>query len=400
MGLMNEYIKKGQEGMSANDLEKELLELIKKYNELTGSFLFVYSGAIGKMIPNVAISMDDYFIIFDMLKNAPGKKLGVYLETPGGSGEAAEEIVRFFRSKFLNVSFIISGEAKSAGTIMTLSADEIFMTESGSLGPIDAQIPIGRSQISAYDYMEWVNEKRNEADKTGKLNPFDATMVAQISPGELNGVNNVLSFAKDLVIEWLPKYKFKDWKVTETRRLPVTKEMKEKRAKEIVERLINHTKWRSHGRSIKINDLKDLLRINKVDDNKELADVVYRIQAVLRMLFSSTNTYKIYATAEEKIFARAVSPNDIKRPGPISPQQAEVVELEVKCQQCGELHRIYAKLVDNPKIDEDMQKKGEKPFPANGKLICKCGFEMDLTGIRNDIETQTGKKITINEEAR
>jgi len=67
---------------------------------------------------------------------------------------------------------------------MVLSGDEILMTETGSLGPIDAQMQIGRSVISAYDYTEWVELKREEAGKTGKLNPFDATMVAQITPGD------------------------------------------------------------------------------------------------------------------------------------------------------------------------------------------------------------------------
>ena len=52
------------------------------------------------------------------------------------------------------------------------------MTDTGSLGPIDAQVTIGRSRQSAHDYIEWVSEKMNEAHKEGELNPFDATMIA------------------------------------------------------------------------------------------------------------------------------------------------------------------------------------------------------------------------------
>ena len=63
----------------------------------------------------------------------------MYIETPGGSGETAEEVVKFLRNNFDTVSFVVSGEAKSAGTIIVLSGDEILMTETGSLGPIDAQ---------------------------------------------------------------------------------------------------------------------------------------------------------------------------------------------------------------------------------------------------------------------
>lgn len=49
------------------------------------------------------------------------------------------------------------------------------------------QIKIGRGVSSAFDYMEWVDEKQKEAEAKGKLNPFDAIMVAQVSPGELKG---------------------------------------------------------------------------------------------------------------------------------------------------------------------------------------------------------------------
>ena len=218
-----------------------------------------------------------------------------------------EEIVRFLRSKFDNIDFVISGEAKSAGTILALSGNDILMTKSGSLGPIDAQIKIGRTVISAYDYIEWINLKREEAKKYGKLNPLDATMVAQISPGELSLVYHALKFAEDLVVEWLSKYKFQNWKVTETRKIPVTEEMKKKRASEIAKKLMNHAKWRTHG--------------------------------------------KVY--------------------------------------------KLYAKFIENPQIDRDFQKKGAIPFPKDNKLICDCGFEIDLTGIRNDLETKVGKKILI-----
>jgi len=121
---------------------------------------------------------------------------------------------------------------------MVLSGDDILMTKTGSLGPIDAQVRIGRTTISAYDYMEWVKGKAKEANKKERLNPFDATMVAQISPGELKGVNHALKFAEDLVGKWLKQYKFKHWTKTETREKTVTEKMKDKRAKEIAQNLL------------------------------------------------------------------------------------------------------------------------------------------------------------------
>lgn len=95
-----------------------------------------------------------YEIIHNMLNHKTGKKLVFFLETPGGSGEAAEEIAKFLHSKFDEVEFLIAGQAKSAGTILALSGDEILMTDTGCLGPIDAQQRVGRSFVSAHNYKE------------------------------------------------------------------------------------------------------------------------------------------------------------------------------------------------------------------------------------------------------
>lgn len=49
---------------------------------------------------------------------------------------------------------------------MVLSGDNIYMTETGSLGPIDAQVKIGRSVVSAHDYKAWVDEKKMKQPRT------------------------------------------------------------------------------------------------------------------------------------------------------------------------------------------------------------------------------------------
>jgi len=389
MGFMNEYINRK---LSAADLESELLKLISNYNKLRQTFTVVYVAAIGKPIPTIPLDQDDYYLIHDLLRDINSSKVDFYLETPGGSADAAEEIVKCLRSKFDQVSFVVSGEAKSAGTIMVLSADEILMTATGSLGPIDAQVKIGRSIVSAYAYKEWIEEKREEADKVSKLNPFDATMVAQISPGELSGVYHALKYAEELVVDWLVKYKFRNWVVTETRKIPVTKKMKVKRAEEIARDLINHARWRSHGRSIKAEDLDDIgLKVTKVENDAKLSDIVYRIQTVCRLLLSSTNIYKIFATEKAKVFKKAVPVSATPR----IPVQAaaEVAEIEAKCPKCGKVHKLYAKFVDNPRIDKDFQKKGSIAYPKDNKLKCDCGFEIDLGGIRNQMEVEAGKKV-------
>lgn len=389
MSLLSEYIDKR---LSGPELEVELKNLIKRYNKLRNTYLFVYAAAIGKPIPAVSLEQSDFYVFYDLLSNLDKhNNIDIYLETPGGSGETAEEIGRFLHNRFESVSFVIAGEAKSAGTILSLSGDEILMTETGSLGPIDAQVKIGRSIVSAHDYMEWIKLKRANAEKEGHLNPFDATMVAQISPGELGRVYHSLKFAEDLVKEWLVKYKFKNWNRTATKKQKVTEKMKKERAGEIAEALTNHTMWRSHGRSIKIDDLENIgLRVTRIDDNPELSDVVHRIHTICRLLFDMTTVFKIFATQDTKIFRQAAQ---VGEPVKIPSKQPDVVEITQKCPKCGKEYKIYAKFSDNPQIDKDFQQKNYIPFPKNAKLTCDCGYEIDLSGLKSQLELQIGRKI-------
>ena len=329
-------------------------------------------------------------------------KIDFYIETPRGSGEAAEEIAKFLRKKFEEVNFVIAGEAKSAGTILVLSGNNIYMTDTGSLGPIDAQVRIGRSVVSAHDYKEWVDLKRDEAAKNGSLNPFDAVMVAQISPGELYGVINSLEFAKDLVKCWLEEHKFKNWTVTRTAKTKVTEQMRKERANKVAEMFCDHTAWRTHGRSLKIEDLKEDLIIERIDDDAKLADIVYRIKTVIRLILDGSTVYKLFYVDDLKISKTfSVNPGGnlpITNPFPTTKgnqKTIDAVELDLQCPKCGKRHKV------NGYMDLDSAQITAQKLPINNNikdndiLVCdSCNFALDLKPIKNQVESQTKRKVT------
>lgn len=400
--ILNEYLNKR---MGLIDLQSELQKLIKDYNKYTGRYLFVYSSDINKGRTrgvDVSLIQDDFYNIQDILRESTEKKIDFYIETPGGSGEAAEEIAKFLRKKFEEVNFIIAGEAKSAGTILSLSGDNIYMTDTGSLGPIDAQVRMGRSTISAHDYKEWVDSKREEAAEKGSLNPFDAVMVAQISPGELYGVINSLEFAKDLVKSWLEEYKFKNWTKTRTNGTDVTPEMRKERANEVAEMLCDHTTWRTHGRSLKIEDLKEVLVIERIDDDPKLADIVYRIKTVIRLILDSSTVYKLFFTDElqlSKTFTVS-SGNNMPTAHPFQgkkPQQKQIdaVELNVQCPKCKKRHNVNGYLDIDSKTIKNAKIPINNNINENDVLVCNnCNFALDLKPIKNQVESQTKRKVT------
>jgi len=395
--ILSEYVTKR---LGVLELQEELQRLIAAYNKHTGRYMFVYAADINKGRTrgiDVSLVQDDFYNIQDILRESDKKRLDFYIETPGGSGEAAEEIAKFLRNKFDEVNFIIAGEAKSAGTILVLSGDNIYMTETGSLGPIDAQVKIGRSVVSAHDYKAWVDTKKDEAAKNGTLNPFDAIMVAQISPGELYGVINSLEFSKDLVKGWLEKYKFKNWTLTRTQKKTVTPEMKKDRAGVVAEMFCDHTTWRTHGRSLKIPDLSEVLIIESIDSDKKLADIVYRIKTVVRLIFEMSVIYKLYYLEDFKLAKTfTVSPSgNLPFPAPTGHKKAlEIVELEIQCPQCGKKHKVKGYMDINSEEIKKLNLETNKNVKDNDMLVCDCNFVLDLKPIKSQLETQTKRKVT------
>ena len=398
--ILEDYINKG---LGSIDLKNELKRLIKLYNQHTGRNLFIYASDFNKQKHGIDVSLmqDDFYTIQDILRESNKQTIDIYLETPGGSGETAEEIARFLHKKFNEVNFVIVGEAKSAGTILALSGDNLYMSETGSLGPIDAQVKIGRSMVSAYDYKAWIDEKKEEAKKNGRLDAFDAIVVAQISPGEINGVVNSLKFAQDLVAGWLEQYKFKNWSETETTHTPVTPEMKRKRAEDVSESLCNHMSWRSHGRSLKIEDLNSVLKIERVDDDSELANILYRIKTVIRLIFDTSTDFKLYLWEDISLSktANPLNPN-IPMPSPIAKKEVKVdgVEIGVVCPRCGKQHKVQG-FFD---ISSDDIKKYHLPvdlkIKGDNRLVCDnpgCNFTIDLKPLLNQIENNTKRKVTL-----
>ncbi|MBG9603535.1 Clp protease ClpP [Cytobacillus firmus] len=335
----------------------------------------------------ISISFEDLLPINDQFSNLNGNRgLDLILETPGGSGEVAEDIVRLLRSKYNDIAVIIPGWAKSAGTIMAMACDEILMEPSSALGPIDAQISRNGQVFSADALIKGMEEIKEEVNRTNTLNVAYVPILQNISPGELQGAQNALDFAKDLVQKWLVDYKFKDWNNHSDTGEPVSLEEKQKRAYEIASTLADHGKWLTHGRSIKIQDLEDMkLKIVDYSKDEELADAIRRYYTLLKLTFES-NVYKVYETVDSQIF-KSINNGGISQPDaqPIP----KSIPVQIECGNCSNPMDVQANLGEEQPLEE-----GYLPFPPNNILKCtKCPIELDITQIRKQIESQTGLPV-------
>ena len=206
--------------------------------------------------------------IEQLKKQGKRQKLVVVLTTPGGSVEVAQRIAETLRHHYAVIEFIVPNSAFSAGTVLVMSGDAIYMDYYSRLGPIDPQVPTKEGKlVPALGYLEKYNALIEKA-KEGKLTPAEVhLLVTGFNQAELYQYEQARALSVALLKEWLVKYKFKDWTVTESRKIPVTLEMKEMRATEIADALNKIERWHSHGRGISRAVLeKELnLRINDLD---------------------------------------------------------------------------------------------------------------------------------------
>jgi hypothetical protein len=90
------------------------------------------------------MSRDDTLPLVDLFHRIPaGTDIDLLLQTGGGDVDAAEKMASMLRKRVgdkAKFRVIIPDFAKSAGTLITLAADTILMSDSSELGPVDPQL--------------------------------------------------------------------------------------------------------------------------------------------------------------------------------------------------------------------------------------------------------------------
>ena len=207
-------------------------------------------------------------------------KLIIILETTGGYIEVVERLYNVFRHHYKHVEFIIPNYAYSAGTVLALSGDEIYMDYYSVLGPIDPQYEMEDGKfVPGLGYLQKFNEliQKVNADTKNKTKAELAYLLKKFDPATLFHLEQARDHSISLLETWLPKHKFKDWKITEKRKVKVTIADKKQRAKKIGETLSNAERWHSHGRGIGIRELTSneiKLKIKNFGDDSKLNSLV------------------------------------------------------------------------------------------------------------------------------
>ena len=203
------------------------------------------------------------------------RTLLVVLHTSGGLVVEVRNIVQVIRHHYRYVHFLIPVYAMSAGTVLAMSGDKIYMDYFSRLGPIDPQIQInsGERFVPALSYLRQY-ENLIEKSKTEQLTVPELALLNKLDLAQLHQIELAGKLSVSLIIDWLTRYKFKNWKKNG---IEVSLDEKKKRAKEIAENLNDHRKWYTHGNSIHKDILKkDIgLRIDDYSTKKGLKEAVW-----------------------------------------------------------------------------------------------------------------------------
>ena len=249
---------------SANDfIEQELDKGLRRIEEYFSADALSFSGPIYFGVDNLVRTAIE-------AKKAKSKKrfLVVILTTTGGYIEVVRRIVDTLRKYYKTVDFIIPNYAYSAGTVLVMSGNSIYMDYYSRLGPIDPQVEnlTGRT-VPALGYLEQYNRLIEKAkDKTITIAEVQL-LVNGFDQAELYAYEQARDLSIALLTEWLVKYKFKNWKETETRKIKVTKQLREERASQIAEELNRTERWHVHGHGISMAVLQKGSKLKlKIDD--------------------------------------------------------------------------------------------------------------------------------------
>lgn len=268
--------------------------LLRKMEAKTGRPIIVYAANIN--VANIPNSLDhsDVTPFADLTRTIKGNVIDVLIQSPGGLAEAAERIVHLLRARFSSIRFIIPHSAFSAATMLATSADELVLDDTSALGPIDPQIQFRDPQtgqttiVPTQAILEGFENAKTDIKADPDVLGVYLPLLNKLDLALFEVCKNANKLAESLVTEWLKTYLLKD------------EANPEARAKEITEYLSKHKDRLSHGRPITLRIIKEELKITRVvdlRDDAELRDIVGELWAEVEWFVEATGTAKFFENA-------------------------------------------------------------------------------------------------------
>ena len=268
--------------------------LLKLHKHTKRNVIIYYSGWLQKSgLKGIEVNDADKNGFMSVIHRL-NRKLGLdlLLHTPGGDAAATESLVDYLRSMFgTDIRVIVPQLALSAGTMIACSAKEILMGKESSLGPIDPQV----AGIPAHGVIEEFNRAYDEIKKDMTKIPLWQPIIAKYTPTLLGECEKAITWANEMVADWLKTGMFSDVKRPSNKIESILKE------------LGDHALTKSHARHLSQQKCKDIgLKITDLEDNDTLQDLVLSIHHAAIHTLSGTPAFKIIENHKGTAFIQMV----------------------------------------------------------------------------------------------
>lgn len=228
----------------------------------------------------LSVSQDDIQGFMASLHGLKGRALDLVLHSPGGSADAADQIVQYLRAKYDHIRVIIPQNAMSAATMLACAADEIVMGKHSAIGPIDPQLTLNGVQVPAHTILQDFERAKTDIATNPLLANLWGPRFASLPPGFLNLCEQVTLLASDKVKTWLDQYMFQKSDLAA--------------AQSIASWLANFAEHKTHGRPIGIDLARSKgLKVVALEDDQALQEAVLSVFHSTMLTFQTTSCLKI-----------------------------------------------------------------------------------------------------------
>lgn len=279
-----------QKGAGQDDVRHKYLA---KLHKQTGRDTVIYFSSQGIHRPfpvpvtALSVSQDDIQGFMASLHKLKGKQLDLVLHSPGGSLEAADQIVQYLRAKYDHIRAIVPQNAMSAATMIACACDEIVMGKHSAIGPIDPQMLFGQMAVPAHTILADFEKAKADITNTPQLGQLWAPRLMNLPPGFLNLCEQTIRLAKEKVELWLGKYMFNG--------------QNQQKAHEIADWLGNFEEHRTHGRPIGYDLASEKgLKVTRLEGDQGLQEAVLSVFHATMVTFQTTSCLKIVENHQGK----------------------------------------------------------------------------------------------------
>lgn len=226
------------------------------------------------------------------------KPLVLIVHTPGGSTNAAEAVSEYLRTKFTAVTTIVPALAMSAGTMISLSSEEIVMGRQSQLGPIDPQMGIGGRWMSARAIVDQFQQARRQIIRNTSAAHVWAPVLASLGPSLLVEAKNALDYGERMVARWLATYMLAGDPDAVAK------------GRAIASFFNDAGTHKSHGRRIDREAARSVgVNVRDLEADQDLQDAVLTAYHVITLVFEQTPVVKALWTNHERTWFKQWNPS-------------------------------------------------------------------------------------------